>query len=417
MGYELFVSRRYLQSRQRPGFLSVIAFIATGGVVLGVAALIIMLSVTNGFTGEVRNRLIGMGAHVDVHRYHGDAITAADTLRARVERQAGVVATAPIVESKLVLANAEDVMDGVVVWGVDPAGFAAVSDLPDHLKYGDDGEMHFGSRPGGGPPGIILGSYLASRLRVGLGDVVFLLSLREQSLEDVMIGGLSPRVRPFVVNNLFESGMFHYDDNYAFISQAEAREILGVDGATNIHVRLDDLEAAVGVREELAEQLGYPYRVSDWTQQFPDLFYWMELEKWVIFIALSLIIVVAAFNITSILTMSILIKTPEIGILRAMGARARGIGRVFLYQGLFIGLVGTFLGCLIGLAVCLVQDRYRIVSIPTEIYIIGSLPVDMQPLDFVLVSAVSIVICLLAAVLPARKAASLQPVEAIRYIV
>ena len=417
MGYELFVSRRYLQSRQRPGFLSVIAFIATGGVVVGVAALIIMLSVTNGFTGEVRNRLIGMGAHVDVHRYHGDAITGSDTLRARLARHPGVVATAPIVESKLVLANADDVMDGVVVWGVDPASFAAVSDLTDHLKYGDDGEMHLDPRPGGGPPGIILGSYLANRLRVGLGDVVFLLSLREQSLEDVMVGGLSPRVRAFVVNNLFESGMYHYDDNFAFISVGEAGEILGVDGATSIHVRLDDLDAAVGVREKLAEQLGYPYRVSDWTQQFPDLFYWMELEKWVIFIALSLIIVVAAFNITSILTMSILIKTPEIGILRAMGARTRGIGRLFLYQGLFIGLVGTFLGCLIGLAVCLVQDRFSLVPLPAEIYIISSLPVDMQPLDFVLVSAVTIVICLLAAVLPARKAASLQPVEAIRYIV
>ena len=417
MSYELFVSRRYLQSKHRPGFLSVIAFIATGGVIVGVAALIIMLSVTNGFTGEVRNRLIGMNAHVSVGRYHGDAITAADSLMARVGRQPGVVATAPIVESKLVLANSEDDMDGVVVWGVDPATFAGVSDLPAHLVYGDSGDMHFEYGPEDGPPGIILGRYLADRLRVGLGDVVFLLSLRGQSLEEVMVGGLSPRVRPFVVNNLFESGMFHYDDNYAFVSLVEAREILGVEGATSIHVRLADLDAAVGVREELAEQLGYPYRLSDWTQQFPELFHWMELEKWVIFIALSLIIVVAAFNITSILTMSILIKTPEIGILRAMGARARGIGRVFLYQGLFIGLFGTLLGCLVGLAVCLVQDRFHIVSIPTEIYIISSLPVDMQPLDFALVSAVSIVICLLAAVLPARKAASLQPVEAIRYIV
>ena len=417
MGYELFVSRRYLQSKQRPGFLSVIAFIATGGVILGVAALIIMLSVTNGFTGEVKSRLIGMNAHVSVWRYHGDAIAAADTLAAHIARRPGVVATAPIIESKLVLANTEDDMDGVVVWGVDPASFAGVSDLPAHLVYGEAGEMHFEPRPGGGPPGIILGRYLADRLRVGLGDVVFLLSLRDQSLEEVMVGGLTPRVRAFVVNDLFESGMFHYDDNYAFISLEQARDITTMDGATNIHVRLADLDAAVGVRQELADQLGYPYKVSDWTQLFPELFHWMELEKWVIFIALSLIIVVAAFNITSILTMSILIKTPEIGILRAMGARARGIGRVFLYQGLFIGLVGTLLGCLTGLGVCLVQDRFQIVPIPTEIYIISSLPVDMQPLDFVLVSAASIVICLLAAVLPARKAASLQPVEAIRYIV
>ena len=417
MGYEIFVSRRYLQSKQRSGFLSVIAFIATGGVIVGVAALIIMLSVTNGFTGEVKNRLIGMNGHVSVLRYHGDAITAADTLMARIGRQPGVVAATAVVESQLMLVNDEDDWDGVVVWGVDPASFGAVSDLPDHLLYEDPGEMHFEPRPGSDTPGIVLGSYLANRLRVGHGDMVFLLSLGEQSLEEVLIGGLSPRVRPFVVNHLFESGMFYYDDKYAFISLEAAREITGVEGVTNIHLRLDDPDAAVGVREELAGQLGYPYRVSDWTQQFPELFHWMELEKWVIFIALSLIIVVAAFNITSILTMSILIKTPEIGILRAMGARARGIGRVFLYQGLFIGLGGTLLGCLIGLGVCLVQDRYSIVPIPSEIYIINSLPVDMQPLDFVLVSAVSIVICLLAAVLPARKAASLQPVEAIRYIV
>ena len=383
------------------------------------AALIIILSVTNGFTGEVKNRLIGMSAHVTVGRYHGAAIAAAlaDTLAAQVARRPEVVATAPIVESQLMLVNGENDWAGIVLWGVDPASFAGVSDVPAHLKYDDAGEMHFEPRPGDGAPGIILGSYLADRLRVGLGDRVFLLSLGEQSLEDVMVGGLTPRVRAFVVNDLFETGMFQYDDKYAFVSLEDAREVTAADGATNIQVRLADLDAAIGLREELSEQLGYPYRVSDWTQQFPELFEWMELEKWVIFIALSLIIVVAAFNITSILTMSILIKTPEIGILRAMGARSRGIGRIFLYQGLFIGLVGTLLGCLIGLAVCLVQDRFHIVSIPSEIYIISSLPVDMQPLDFVLVSAVSVTICLLAAVLPARKAASLQPVEAIRYIV
>lgn len=415
MDYERLIARRYLQSKHRAGFLSVITFIAVGGVILGVAALIIMLSVTNGFSGEVRNRLIGMNAHVTVGRYHDQPIDNVDSLLAVVREQPGVVAAAPIVEGKLVLAT-DDEMDGVIVWGIEPESFRTVSDLPRHLRYDKEGQFHLDVTPGAKAPGIVLGAYLADRLRVGLGDQVILMSIRKQSLEDVMTGGLTPRLHPFVVTDIFESGMYHYDDNFAFVSLEQARGVLDLHGVTNLHLHVADLEEATRIRHELSDALGYPYAVSDWTQRFPELFHWMELEKWVIFIALSLIIVVAAFNITSILTMSILVKTPEIGILRAMGAKARGIARVFVFQGLFIGLFGTATGCLIGLTVCAVQDRYRVVSIPSDIYIISSLPVDMQVLDFVLVSAVSVVICLVAAAIPARRAASLQPVDAIRYI-
>lgn len=415
MSCELFIARRYLQSKQRAGFLSVITFIAVGGVILGVAALVIMLSVTNGFSGEVKSRLIGMNAHVSVGRYHGDAIDAADSLMQRLRAEPGVVAVAPIVEGKLVLAT-EDEMDGVFVWGIEPETFAGVSDLSRHLRYDREGQFHLDAAPESGPPGIVLGSYLANRLRVGLGDQVFLMSIRSQPLAEVMTGGLTPRLFRFVVTDIFESGMYHYDDNFAVISLEQARLVLSMAGVSNLQIRVGELEAASDIRHRLTDQLGYPYLVTDWTQRFPELFHWMELEKWVIFIALSLIIVVAAFNIMSILIMSILIKTPEIGILRAMGSKARSIARVFLYQGLFIGVFGTALGCLIGLAVCLVQDRFRIISIPSDIYIISSLPVDLQLLDFLIVSAVSLTICLLAAVVPARKAASLQPVDAIRYI-
>jgi lipoprotein-releasing system permease protein len=254
-------------------------------------------------------------------------------------------------------------------------------------------------------------------MHVGLGDEVMLWTLNDMKLEDVMMGGLAPRVEVFVVTDLFESGMYHYDDTYAFISLREAQRILGMgEKVSAVHLRVADLEEATAIKQRLDTRLGYPYRVTDWTEEFPALFYWMELEKWVIFIALSLIILVAAFNIMSILIMSILIKTPEIGILRAMGSRTREIRRIFVYQGLVIGGFGTALGCLLGLVVCWLQSRFDLISIPSDIYIINSLPVDMRATDFVLVSAVSLVICLLASVYPARKAASLQPVEAIRYI-
>lgn len=188
------------------------------------------------------------------------------------------------------------------------------------------------------------------------------------------------------------------------------------DTATTLHVRVADADQAVPVRKALDAELQSLYLVRDWTQHSPELFRWMELEKWVIFIALSLIIVVAAFNIMSNLIMSILIKTPEIGILRAMGATAGSIRRIFVYQGLAVGVLGTGLGCSLGFAVCYLQQRFNLITIPGDIYFISSLPVDMQPLDFALIAAVSLSICLMASIYPARKAAGLLPVEAIRYI-
>ncbi len=415
MSYEFFIAKRYLQSKQHTGFISVVAFIAVGGVILGVAALVIMLSVTNGFSGEVRNRLIGMNAHVSIHRFYGEPIPAFEEVIERASAEAGVVAAAPVVEGKVVVAGDHKEMDGLFVWGVDPESFARVSDLTEHL-YDSRGELRLGVLPGNKHPGIVLGRHLAARLRVGIGDQVLLMTVKGMERDD-LLRGITPRLDPFVVTDLFESGMYHYDDNFGFISLDEARRILDLgEAVTNVHLRVADLDEASGVRSRLERELGYPYRLTDWTQRFPELFEWMELEKWVIFIALSLIIVVAAFNIMSILSMSILIKTPEIGILRAMGARAGGIRRIFVFQGAVIGGFGTALGCLCGFAVCWVQARFEIISIPSDIYIISSLPVDMQWSDFVVVSAVSLGICLLASAFPARRAASLQPVDAIRHI-
>ncbi len=416
MSYELFIARRYLQSKQKTGFISVISFIAIGGVILGVASLIIMLSVTNGFAGEVRARLIGMSTHVTITRFHRQAMEDYRAVLDSVALEKGVVAAAPTVEAKLVIATKEG-LDGVMVWGVDPASFGQVSELTQHLRYDESGELHLNRRPGQKYAGIVLGVQLAYRMGVGIGDEIMLLTMQDMKLEDMMMGGVSPRLERFIVTDLFESGMYHYDDTLAFISLSEAQRILTMgDAVSAIHLRVADLEEAIAVKERLADRIGYPYRFKDWTEEFPALFYWMELEKWVIFIALSLIIIVAAFNIMSILIMSILIKTPEIGILRAMGSRTREIRRIFVYQGLVIGGLGTALGCLVGLVVCWLQSRFDLISIPSEIYIISSLPVDMRATDFLLVSAVSITICLLASAYPARKAASLQPVEAIRYI-
>jgi lipoprotein-releasing system permease protein len=418
VAYEFFIARRYLRSKQRTGLISLIAYMAAGGVILGVAALLIMLSVTNGFSGEVKNRLIGMNAHVMVQRFYSGPMEEYQGLLQKITTTPGVVAAAPVVDSKVVIAAKQNTqgMDGVFVWGVEPESFQRASDLPRYLTYSPDRTLRLGTAPGQAQPGIVLGERLARRLRVGLGDEVLLMTVKGMDLNDVL-GGFAPKLWPFLVTDTFESGMYHYDDNFAFISLTDAQRVFGLgEGVSNIHVRVGDLDQATQMRQTLETELGYEYQVLDWTQLFPELFRWMELEKWVIFIALSLIILVAAFNIMSILIMSILVKTPEIGILRAMGVPAAGIRRIFVYQGLVIGVAGTFLGALLGFALCHLQQRFELISIPGDIYIISSLPVDMQVLDFALVGIVSLAICLLAAVYPARKAAALLPVDAIKYI-
>ena len=420
MSIALFVACRYLRSKQREGFFSVIAYMAVGGVILGVAALVIILSVTNGFAGEVKNRLIGMNAHVNVRRFDGGPIAGWDALLQQVKGAAGVVGAAPVVSSKVIVASQLDLgrVDGIPVWGIDPATFPAVSDLTEHLRYANPaGQLRLGLLAELNKRGIVLGEYLARRLHVGPGSEVLLMTVQNLDVEAAVMDGFSPRPWSFFVTDHFESGMYQYDDNYAFIHLEDAQRMLELgDAITDIHIRVADIYQAPEIRDRLAKELGYPYQVRDWTQLFPEFFRWIELEKWAIFLALSLIVLVAAFNIMSILVMSVLIKTPEIGILRTIGCTVGEIYRIFVYQGLVIGGIGTLLGCLIGFALCWAQQRFALISIPGDMYFISSLPVDMSVVDFALVAVISMVICLATSIYPARKAAGLMPVEAIRYI-
>ncbi len=419
MNISLFIALRYLRSKQTSGFVSVIAYMAVGGVVLGVAALVIILSVTNGFSGEIKSRLVGMNAHINIRRFDGAAIKEYRALVDKLKEWPEVIGVAPVVDSKVIIVSKRDFsrIDGIPIWGVDPATFPAVSDLSVHLQYAEKGEILLGDVTDMQKKGIILGEHLARRLQVGPGFDVLLFTIRNLDVEEAVMDGLTPKTWPFLVTDHFESGMYQYDDNYAFIHIEDAQRILGLgDAITDVHLHVRDIYEAPAIRAALAEAFDYPYSVSDWTQLFPEFFRWIELEKWAIFIALSLIVLVAAFNIMSILVMSVLIKTPEIGILRTMGCTVGEVYRTFVYQGLIIGGAGTTLGCVLGFAVCYAQQRFQLISIPGDVYLINSLPVDMDVVDFVLVVVVSMTICLLTSIYPARKAASLMPVQAIRYL-
>ncbi len=421
--YELFIARRYLKSRSKTGFINLITYISILGVAIGVAALIIVLSVMNGFESEVRSRIIGFDTHIRLRTYHDQGIDDYTEIMGRIRGIPHIIGMSPYILDKGMI-RAGDRNDGVIVRGADQKTVGDVSDLHKNIIYGrlelgmvETGE---GERP---LPGIVVGRFLADRLMIDIGDKVVLISPTGVHSMFQM-----PPVKQFVVTGFFESGMYEYDNAYVYISLESAQELFRMGKrVSGIEIRLDDLYKASQVVEGIDKRLGFPYYALTWFDMRKNLFSWMQLEKWAMFIILCLIILVAAFNIISTLIMVVMEKTKEIGILKSMGATARSIMRIFLYEGIVVGIVGTFFGLVIGFGLCFWQENgdkiilplinkpLPTIKLPGDVYFISILPVKMQVSDFVFIGIAAILICLLAAIYPARKASKLDPVEAIRY--
>lgn len=408
MKYEYFIAKRYLRSRRQTGFISLITYISIGGVTVGVAALIIVLSVMNGFESEVRNRIIGADAHIRIETFHDKGVEDWQGLIAKVKDIPHIIGVTPYIMDKGMIQCGKST-EGVLIRGIDPATVGQVSDLPKDIVYGSlDLEA---PADGSQLPGIVLGKYLADRLVAIPGDTILIFSAA--GFTSTMS---QPLVKMFRVVGIFETGLYEFDDTIAYISIASAQKLFKLgDLVHGVEIKLDNMWKAQEVKEVLSAQLGYPYYPRTWIEMRRNLFSWMKVEKWVWFILLSLIIMVAAFNVISTLIMVVLEKKKEIGILKSMGATPKGIARIFTIQGLIVGVIGAVLGTIIGWTVCAIQIKYRVFSLPSDIYFLDWLPVRMQWLDFVAIDVVAILLSYLAAVYPARKAAKLSPVEAIRY--
>jgi lipoprotein-releasing system permease protein len=408
MSYEYFIAKRYLRAKRQTGFISLITYISIGGVTIGVAALIIVLSVMNGFESEVRNRIIGADAHIRVETFHNEGVEDWENMRGRIEEVPHVVGVSPYITDKGMIRCGQEI-EGVLVRGIDPATIGEVSDLPDNIVYGSlDLEA---PADGSKLPGIVLGKYLADRLLAIKGDTVLVFSAAG------FTSTLSqPLVKVFRVAGIFETGLFEFDDTIAYISISSAQKLFRTgDKVHGVEIKLDDMWAAQDVKNVLEATLGYPYYLRTWIEMRRNLFSWMKVEKWVWFILLSLIIMVAAFNVISTLIMVVLEKKKEIGILKSMGATAKGISKIFTIQGLIVGVIGAVLGTILGWVICYIQIKYKVFGLPADIYFLDWLPVRMQWFDFVAIDVVAVLLSYLAAVYPARKAAKLDPVEAIRY--
>jgi len=411
---EARIALRYLRSRRSSRLLSLITVIAVGGVTVGVMALVVVLGVMNGLQEDLRDKILVANPHLRVLTY-GEGLRLDDWRRVldRVRRTPGVEAAAPFVLTQAGISAGHDYAEGVVVLGVEAdTGRRAVTSFAQHFTKGD---LRFRTTRSDVEGGIALGARLASKLSAYPGDVVHLVAFTGTKFNP-SVGAYVPQFRRYEVTGIFDTGMYEYDNSYVALDRRVAQRFAGLDSAvTGVEVRLADPWKAREFAVRLEEDLLYPYRALDWQTQNQSLFSALKLEKLAMAFVVFLICVVAAFNVVGTLTMVVRDKTREIGILLAMGLKQRSIRRIFLAQGILVGLTGTSLGVALGVVVGGMVNRGHWIPIDPSIYFIDHLPVHMQPLDALSVIAASLLVAMLAPLHPSVQASRLDPVTAIRY--
>lgn len=427
MSYELFVSIRHLSAKKSQKFISLNTWISIAGVGLGVMALIVVIAVMSGFSKDLRDKILGTNSHVVVSNMNRAMVENYDDIIKKIRSVEGVIAAAPFIMNQVMLINGDRV-SGVVVRGIDPGKEETVSDLGKNMVSGTITHLKTKSSFSGdikvrgkkNRAGIILGKELSRRLGAGVGDIVSMVS----PVSRVTPVGLIPRMKLFKVVGVFESGMYEYDANLSFILLKSAQKFFSMkNGVSGIEVRVADIEQAGNIASVIQKELGFPYLVRDWMRMNRNLFSALKLEKIVMFIILILIIFVAAFNIVSTLFMLVMEKAKEIAILKSMGASCSSVMKIYSYQGLVIGLVGTFLGCATGFVivpnlneiVSAIESIFGIVAFPSDVYYLDRLPSKIQYMDSFLIIIFSIVICLVASLYPAWRASKLDLVDGLRY--
>ena len=409
---ELFIGLRYTHAKRRTHFISFISLISMLGIALGVTALITVLSVMNGFERELRDRILGMASHATVTTF-GGRLSDWQSVAAAVTAHDEVVATAPYVRGETMLSVGKQV-SGAIIRGILPEEEGTVSEVVEHVRDGNIRHLVAGDY------GIILGSELAYSLGAGLGDQVTVVS------PQIMVGptGVLPRLRRFTVVGVFEVGMYEYDRGVALVHMDDAARLFRLDeSVTGLRMKLADLFAAPAVARELGNQLAGDYVVKDWTRQHANFFRAVKTEKRVMFIILTLIIAVAAFNIVSTLVMVVADKRADIAILRTLGASPGTIMKIFVIQGAIIGVFGTLLGVAGGVALALnvetlvpaIEALFNVQFLAPDVYYISDVPSELHWDDVGVMTSVALVLSLLATLYPAWRAARTHPVEALRY--
>lgn len=392
INWRFFISLRYLASSHKEKFISLISLISILGVAVGVSALIIVLAVMSGFDSELKERLIGVHSHIVIESEYGMAPS--EEMLSAIRNVRHVTAIAPFINGQALIRKDGNV-SGAVLRGIDPRYEINVNKIGSYMAHGTlDLEGN----------GIVIGSELAARFGLGINDNV------------LMISSASPEGKEFRVSGIFTSGMYEYDSNFIYSSVKNAQILFGTSGLiSGIAVKVDDAFNAAAVKKSLKEKLKTPFAVRTWMDLNKNLMSALKLEKTVMFIILVLIVMVACLNIASTLIMTVLEKTKDIGILKAIGATNADIMAIFTLQGGMIGVLGTTLGAFFGLTTCWLLKTYRFITLPKDIYYIDKLPVKLEIQDAALIVAASLILTLAATIYPSYRASKLNPVEALRY--
>ena len=412
MPFEIFIGLRYLRAKRRNSFISFISLISMVGIALGVAALIIVLSVMNGFQTEIRGRILGVASHIEITGLNNALHDWPLALQA-AQRDKRVVAAAPYVTAQGLLSTGGTVR-GVMVRGIDPAQEAKVVSIGEKMLTGALTDLHAGEW------GMVLGVELARQLGVGRGDKVTLITPQGQ----ITPAGMLPRLKQFTVVGVFKVDMFEYDASLAMIQQRDAQTLFRLgDSVSGVRLKLQDLLAAPAVKQALVQQLPPSMYIADWTEQHANYFRAVQIEKRMMFIILTLIVAVAAFNLVSTLVMTVTDKQADIAILRTLGASPRSIMAIFMVQGTLSGVIGTLAGVASGVLVALnlgdivssAEHALGVKILSSEVYLIDRLPSDVVAGDVLTITLISLLLALLATLYPSWRASRTQPAEALRY--
>ena len=425
MRYEFLIGLRYLRARRRERFVSLIAIISLAGITIGTFTLSVALSVMSGFEKDLRGRLLAFTPQVTVERSDGGVWNPAE-LEKKITALPGVIAVAPFVTSQVMAVSSTDsgapgLVSGGIIRGVEPHDNAVLKDLKDTLENGRLSDLESthpvtivdkGVKRVVQLPGAIIGKSLAFELGARPGDPVILISPASLGA-----GIGPPRLKRFVVTGFFHSGMFDFDSTLIFVALKDGRALLADDASleSGLELRLVNMFDAPAIRDKIAAMAGADFEVKDWTTANAPLFAALKLEKFTYFMVLLLIVLVAAFNIIATLVMVVMERRKEIAIVRTMGARAASVASIFLCEGAALGLFGTILGVGAGFAASFLIGKYHLIHLPADMFMVSAVPVLINPWNFVLVAAATIVLCLAAAIYPALQAARLSPVEVIRY--
>jgi lipoprotein-releasing system permease protein len=407
MNAEFFIAKRYLFSKRKISFITVISAISVIGVTIGVAAMIIVLSVFNGFHNKVTSILIGFDPHIRIESTNGTKMENYENTLVNIKEN-GIANSSPFTLNKGMLSkkNSNKV---IFIKGVDEESIDKVSGVKNLVQLGK-----FDLKNDGDFGGIVLGLGLADQLMSYIGDTITILS--PVGLEYSLTQFVEPITKEFIVTGIYDSDNREYDSKFAFISISNAQNLFKLGNAVGgIEIRLNDINKSEDVKKILQTSLGDKYNVLSWYDLHLDFYSILKIERWVAFIILSLIIAVASFNILGSLTMTVIEKKRDIGILKAMGASDNTITRIFLYEGLVVGFIGMFAGSFIGAGVVLAQKYFEFYKLDSSIYKISALPVMIDITDFIFVPLAALLLCFIASLYPARRAAKLNPVESIRW--